>query len=101
MNILDCLKRYVDFTQIRQKALTQNVSNLNTPSYKAIDVSFRDMLKPKIFQMESNTLKPNGNNVSIDQQMSEISKNKALHDLSSSVYKVTNNLLIESIGGQK
>ena len=90
------LQDLLSWTSKRQQALASNVANLDTPGYRARDYSFEselagagiamtttspNHLKPvaettdaRVFEVGS-TAKPNGNNVDIDREMTEITKN--------------------------
>lgn len=42
---LDVLSRALHATSLRQKAIAQNLANVDTPGYKALGVSFEDQLR--------------------------------------------------------
>jgi flagellar basal-body rod protein FlgB len=89
------LQDLLSWTSKRQQALGSNVANLDTPGYRAQDYSFEQELassivmtstSPKhitpiqessnarLFEVETRE-KPNGNNVDIDRELTEITKN--------------------------
>lgn len=73
------LSRFLDTATARQKAVTTNIANLDTPGYKAKDVDFRQMLstasgamnvssRPQLHKVEGLMERPDGNNVSLDRE---------------------------------
>ena len=90
----------------RNKAITHNISNENTPNYKRKIVTFEDQLKqsikkseinlktthdkhigiakknfsPKILMDESVSYRMDGNNVNIDTESADLAKNKIMYD---------------------
>jgi flagellar basal-body rod protein FlgB len=96
------LSRTMDLTWERNKALTSNIANAETPQYRAIDVSFGNELEKafresnepsasrtnsrhldvagnsqqaKVMNDLSGATKPDGNNVDIDLQMGRLAHN--------------------------
>lgn len=85
---------------IKQKVLTNNIANIDTPNYKAKKVSFRNLLDQETSNLEavktdyrhvdftgsgddysivssSNTsYQQNGNNVDIDKEMTDLAENQ-------------------------
>lgn len=95
----------LNFRGERQKVISSNIANINTPKYKTKDLVFEhELQKEQIIQMSRTKsshmhnidYKPNsnprlinvpnlieqndGNNVNLDSQMSEQSKNKIIFD---------------------
>jgi flagellar basal-body rod protein FlgB len=89
------LQDLLTWTSKRQQALGSNVANLDTPGYRAQDYSFEQELassivmtstsprhitpiqessSARVFDVDSRE-KPNGNNVDIDRELTEITKN--------------------------
>ncbi|MDP4105920.1 MAG: flagellar basal body rod protein FlgB, partial [Bacillota bacterium] len=91
---------------LKQKVISQNIANADTPNYKAQDVSFKAILQNEMGQnfttyrtdarhidfSESSTANPavitrpnvqynnNGNSVDLDQEMSDLAKNQIYYD---------------------
>ncbi len=63
VNLLD---RAADASWTRETAITNNISNVDTPGYKRQDVSFEDILKKELKSTKYNTLQDAVNNVSLD-----------------------------------
>src|SRR6266487_4012310 len=88
------VEELLSWTSKRQQALAGNVANMDTPGYHAKDYSFADQLSSltlsatsgmHIAPMEDTSSahmyevgtkeKPNGNNVDLEREMTEITKN--------------------------
>lgn len=96
------LKSALDLSSLRQETISSNISNINTPDYKANRVVFESHMKNAmngvslnqtnsshlsfnnsngIVQKQNNTyLKDNGNNVDIDFEMAELAANNIYYD---------------------
>jgi flagellar basal-body rod protein FlgB len=93
--VFPALEDLLSWTSKRQQALAANVANLDTPGYHAKDYSFEQQLmstvsmtatspmhivpvpepsSARVFEVGSRE-KPNGNNVDIEREMTEITKN--------------------------
>jgi len=89
------LTRTLDATVARQKSIANNIANVETPGYKRVFVSFenelRSALEEPIASSRKSLLqnltpvrktdyvspsKPDGNNVNIDAEMSDLAKNQ-------------------------
>lgn len=98
----DLLKTALDVTALRQEAISSNISNINTPDYKANRVEFEKYFEnainghslnkthanhldihskgPMVTKQESTSVQDNGNNVDIDYEMAELSANNVRYD---------------------
>jgi flagellar basal-body rod protein FlgB len=117
-SVTDVLFDQLSFRGERQKVISSNIANMNTPNYKTKDLVFDEELK-KVDESKNLALKTtnpmhiktapissenmdnarvvklkgleeqnDGNNVNIDREMSEMSKNKVIFDaLQSSIKK--------------
>ncbi len=103
------LFQQLNFRGERQKVISSNIANINTPNYKTQDLVFEDELKnssfnntlqlkqtdskhissinslsnfsnPKLVQVQGLEEQNDGNNVNLDSQMGEQSKNKIIFD---------------------
>lgn len=98
----------LNFRAERQKVISSNIANINTPNYKTKDLSFQSALdekmknrdlelyttnkmhikvddadvkkesKMELFEVENLQEQNDGNNVNLDTQMSEMSKNNTM-----------------------
>ena len=101
----DLLARGLDAAQLRQDTIANNIANVDTPGFKASHVEFESYMKaameqddfeakvtrdkhirfdggddagavrPAVVQDDSTTMRMDGNNVDIDQQMTDLAKN--------------------------
>lgn len=125
------LKSYLEFSAFRHKVLSENIANINTPNYKAEDVSvpqkYEDLTSKSrstsgISLATTNTghiseskrskkskfashkikdpyeIKPNGNNVSLAQQMTKVSQNQSDYNMAVKNYSTTNSLISVVLG---
>jgi flagellar basal-body rod protein FlgB len=92
----ELLRSLIEATDLRHKVVAQNVANVNTPGYHRLDVTFEDQLqkqlsrgsggrpetvKPKVIEAQGGTVRADGNNVDIDEEMGNLSKIALLHNL--------------------
>jgi flagellar basal-body rod protein FlgB len=100
------LERGLAGSQLRQNAISQNIANVDTPNYKAKQVSFKHTLNdainhsvmkanrtndrhldfsstkqtPIVETNRSTMYNHNGNNVDIDMEMAELAKNQIYYN---------------------
>ncbi len=116
-SVTDLLFNQLSFRSDRQQVISSNISNINTPGYKTKDLTFDHEIKkiddsrdlkmfatnskhmtgtmdvpktnePKFIEVQGLEEQNDGNNVNLDTQMSEMSKNKVIFDaLQSSIKK--------------
>ncbi|HZK34811.1 MAG TPA: flagellar basal body rod protein FlgB [Bacillota bacterium] len=108
-NTYNLLKKALDASSLRQKAISNNVANINTPNYKAKRVVFEEELRkqmtaggnirlkltndrhigiqsgsrgvePRIVEDRTNSMRSDGNNVDIDLEMSNLASNQLLYN---------------------
>lgn len=108
-SVSSTLFQQLNFRGERQKVISSNIANINTPNYKTQDLVFEDELKnssfnntlqlkqtdskhissinslsnfsnPKLVQVQGLEEQNDGNNVNLDSQMGEQSKNKIIFD---------------------
>lgn len=117
-SITNKLFEQLNFRAEKQKVISSNIANINTPNYKTKELVFEDELNsqlnslkmrqtnskhissidnnlsninPKLLQAQGLQEQNDGNNVNLDSQMSEMSKNKILYDaIQSSIRKDSN-----------
>lgn len=92
------LEQSLDYASAKNKTISQNIANIDTPGYKAKSVEFKNVLEttieakrtnPKHIPFQHETVQPfriieqkntaynhNGNNVDIDKEMTELAKNQ-------------------------
>ena len=108
-SVSSTLFQQLNFRGERQKVISSNIANINTPNYKTQDLVFEDELKnssfnntlqlkqtdskhissinslsnfsnSKLVQVQGLEEQNDGNNVNLDSQMGEQSKNKIIFD---------------------
>ena len=94
---IDRLTTGVEYTNRRHELLTKNVANLETPGYRALDVTFDDFLKPaqtaadvqqisigagaagdpraRVIYANDGRARNDGNDVNLDRQMARLAEN--------------------------
>ena len=108
ISITNKLFKQLNFRGERQKVISSNIANINTPNYKTKELVFENELSssisnnlqlkatnsrhisnfnssslnsnPKLIDVKNLEEQNDGNNVNLDTQMSEMSKNKILFD---------------------
>ncbi|WP_138414848.1 flagellar basal body rod protein FlgB [Aquibacillus sediminis] len=102
-NTINTLQQSLDYASVKNQTISNNIANVDTPNYKAKNVTFKNVLDEKVannfqakvthpkhikfgdgdgeqpYQIISNpgtTYNNNGNNVDIDKEMSNLAKNQ-------------------------
>lgn len=99
------VKKGLDMSDIRQKTISSNISNINTPGFKAGRVEFEELLQKsknirlsktddkhfgvrniedldlKVKKKNTTMVNDNGNNVDIDLEMTELSANEIYYNV--------------------
>ena len=93
-NIVDFLEAAIRAESLRQKAIANNIANLQTPGYRSIDVKFEELLakaldssgtvelseiEPQIHQPKQTPVKSNGNDVDLETEVGKMVKNTLRH----------------------
>ncbi|WP_198305169.1 flagellar basal body rod protein FlgB [Arcobacter vandammei] len=107
-NVSNALFEHLNFRAERQKVISSNIANINTPNYKTKELVFEDELNsslknslqmkqtnskhmknidstshlsnPRLVEVKGLQEQNDGNNVNLDAQISEQSKNKVIVD---------------------
>jgi flagellar basal-body rod protein FlgB len=74
------LERYMDLLSARQRLVTSNIANVDTPGYQTQDIDFADELRrasgsPETLQVGGLVTKNDGNNVSLDRESRLLGEN--------------------------
>jgi flagellar basal-body rod protein FlgB len=93
-NIIEVIEAGIKAESLRQKAISNNISNLETPGYRRIDVKFEELLAkclesgnttdlrkiiPQLYRPEQTPVKENGNDVSYEAEVGAMVKNTIRH----------------------
>ncbi len=101
------LEQALSASSLRQKVISNNIANVNTPLYKKSEVSFESMLQsaigvdklpmvktnekhltlqrdnipsPEVTVVNSTSIRTDGNNVDVDVEMAELAKNNIYYN---------------------
>jgi flagellar basal-body rod protein FlgB len=92
--ITDLLEAGIKAETLRQKAIANNVANLETAGYRRFDVKFEqllakildspgeidlDQLEPQLYQPNQTDVKSNGNDVNLEAEVGQMVKNSLRH----------------------
>ncbi len=93
-NIVDLIDAGVKAETLRQKAIANNIANLETPGYRRIDVKFEELLakclrssgefdlsevEAQIYRPKQTPVKSNGNDVNLEVEIGQMIKNTLRH----------------------
>ncbi|KAB7668633.1 flagellar basal body rod protein FlgB [Bacillus sp. B1-b2] len=110
-NTISTLENAINYANTKQKVISQNIANVDTPNYKAKEVTFKDTLNQTMEAKLTNTkhipfsgsssssskvvtrtdvaYNSNGNSVDMDKEMTDLATNQIYY-----------NALIERISGK-
>ncbi len=87
----DLIKKGLDVASLRQKIVSSNIANINTPDYKVNKVEFEEYLakaknngklpEPVVKKRTGTSINENGNNVDIDLEMTELAANEIYYSV--------------------
>ncbi|SFA74149.1 MULTISPECIES: flagellar basal body rod protein FlgB [unclassified Bacillus (in: firmicutes)] len=103
-NTMTTIENALNYSSTKQKVISQNIANVDTPNYKAKDVSFKSIYKDAVnsslhanrtdyrhFEFKGGTssaiinrkdvqYQHNGNSVDLDKEMSELATNQIYYN---------------------
>ncbi len=87
------LEKSMDMRMVNQRLIASNIANLDTPGYQARRLDFEASLAramegndaPVVEVDETPGLSLDGNNVDIDQELAEMSRNRTMYSLTAQV----------------
>jgi flagellar basal-body rod protein FlgB len=89
-SIVELLESGLKAEALRQRAVANNVANLQTPGYRRLDVKFEQLLakamesgddldgeelEPELFQPKNTAVNSNGNDVNLEAEVGSLVKN--------------------------
>ena len=86
----DLLGRLIEASEMRQRVIANNLTNVTTPNYRRMDVEFELQLaqelqghgvgqaSPEIVETPGLKTKADGNNVDVDREIGQLNKNAML-----------------------
>lgn len=113
LKILQTFSAMAGHAAQKHEVIARNIANANTPGYKARDIqsfeelyaaSEREGTDPRLVRSAERLMTvsqgtaPNGNNVSIEEQMLGAAEAKGQHDMALAIYRKTLDLVRLSIG---
>ena len=93
-NIVDLIDAGIKAETLRQKAIANNIANLETPGYRRVDVKFEELLarclrssgefdlseiEAQIYRPKQTPLNSNGNDVNLEAEIGQMIKNTLRH----------------------
>lgn len=93
-NIVDIIAAGIKAESVRQKAIANNVANLQTPGYRRVDIKFEELLtkaldspgtvdvndiEAEFYRPKTTTVNSEGNDVNIEAEVGEMVKNTIRH----------------------
>jgi flagellar basal-body rod protein FlgB len=86
------LERYMDLLSVRQKLVSSNIANADTPGYRTRDIDFqRELLdaagSPEIIEPSGLKIKNDGNNVSLDRESRLLAENALRFQMAAQMMK--------------
>ena len=86
------IEKYMDLLSLRQKLITSNIANVDTPGYKTQDIDFQSEFQSAMSTtnpLEVPGLKTNndGNNVSLDRETRLLSENALRFNIASQLMR--------------
>ncbi|HEX4136675.1 MAG TPA: flagellar basal body protein [Bryobacteraceae bacterium] len=98
------LERYMDTVSLRQKLVSSNIANADTPGYKTQDVDFQasfqsvlDGGSPRTIEVQGLSVKNDGNNVDLDREARLLAENALRFSVASNLVKVQIQQIREAI----
>ncbi|HEX8947581.1 MAG TPA: flagellar basal body protein [Dissulfurispiraceae bacterium] len=88
-NSMRVLEKMLDISAFRQKLLTSNIANADTPGYRAKDISFQGELDKAvegthsgydIYEPATTMSNRDGNNVNLDIEMAKVAENTLIYN---------------------
>lgn len=77
-SVIDGIQRFLDLTAFRQRLVSSNIANVDTPGYRTRDVAFQSELRravvsgtaatPAIHKVPGLVARPDGNDVNVDRE---------------------------------
>ncbi len=112
---VEILGKLMDATALRQRVLSNNLANANTPGYLRKDVEFSSALasaldggiekirqvEPEVVVDDKALVDNRGNSVSIQKELGEMTQNGLLYDFAAEMTSQKFSLLRKAIAGTK
>lgn len=110
----DLLSQLLHAADMRHRAVSQNLANVNTPGYQRLRVEFEEQLArqlrqpradapaiaPAVVKDMSRPGRPDGNNVDVDVEIGELQRNALLYQTYAQVLASQFGMMRRAIGGE-
>jgi flagellar basal-body rod protein FlgB len=95
INIVDLLESAIRAESLRQKAIANNIANIETPQYRRVDVKFKELLakaiespgsvdikdlEAELHEPQNTPVNSNGNDVNFESEIGDMVKNSLRHE---------------------
>lgn len=98
------LEHYLDLLSTRQKLVSANIANIDTPGYKTRDINFSAELQNAMAGQTPSTIQPSGlatkndgNNVSLDREARLLSENAIRFNFASQIIRAQHRMMKSAI----
>jgi flagellar basal-body rod protein FlgB len=96
------IKKVLDYSAARQRVIANNIANVETPGFKAKDVSFEEEfmnalksndveraleIQPSVYETDNISLRNDGNNVDLEKEVVSLEKNRSTFDIFGEILK--------------
>jgi flagellar basal-body rod protein FlgB len=99
-SLLSTLESYLKLTTTREKAISANMANVDTPGYRTRDINFESELKQAISRPAMQTTeRPDGNDVSLDREGLLMAETQLQFQLGIQLVKNEFHLMLSAING--
>ncbi len=114
-NNIEILSKLLDLTSVKNKAIANNIANVNTPGYRKLEVTFQEELREavksknidKINNVEEEIafsknaiIRKNGSNVDMDKELVEFFKSSDKHSICLEILSKKFKSIISAIQGR-
>lgn len=96
------LEHMLDVAAFRNKILTSNIANADTPGYKAKDISFQEEMEKAvasggkseytIYESGTTMSERDGNTVNLDIEMAKVAENTLIYDTAAELMAMKNRM---------
>jgi flagellar basal-body rod protein FlgB len=110
---VDLLSKALEASLTRHQAISQNLANVNTPGYRAVEVQFEqqladalklglpyDQVQPQVKPSAGLMARADGNNVDIDREIGQLGKNTVMYQTLTQVLASQLGMLRSAITGR-
>ena len=102
------MERYMSLLTARQRVVSSNIANADTPDYKTEDIDFQSELRnsvlglrPEVVEVKGLTEKNDGNNVNLDREAKLLAENVLRFNITSNLLRSQIRLVRAALDGSK